>query len=459
MTGTDETGTAAKWRAFRYGPWEDTEVVPRARPDEETRAEMDLPTTLLPVPDDGVVQRPVFDPAATHHVFGMRLGEPNFADTAVGERWYEARRHALHHVLTALSQSPWAGHLVLRGSMLLKEWFGDAAREPGDLDFVVIPETWQLPDDRTDRMLDGIAAAAEALSRRGGPVLLDAHAAVGDEIWSYDRVPGRRLVIPWTAEADGVPAGSVQLDFVFNEHLPAPAEPVEIRGPQGAAPVVVQAASRALSLAWKVLWLVSDRHPEGKDLYDAVLLAESTALPFALLRAVFRGVDDGRYDVHPVLLQTISEIERDWSEFRKEYPHPTGTVASGPYAEHTYVHRLVNALESTFACDDGSGAGAAYRQRAAWFASLTGECAGVLAEHGMEAVQGLLLERSMPFNNSVVVTRELAGGDGCTLREAAAVVAEFRRDHPAVGRRTWLLADPDEVAQELSREETGTSSG
>ncbi|MEU8780123.1 nucleotidyl transferase AbiEii/AbiGii toxin family protein [Streptomyces sp. NPDC048637] len=457
MTGTDETGTAAKWRAFQYGPWEDTAVVPRARPDEVTRAEMDLPATLLPVPDDGVVQRPVFDPAATHHVFGMRLGEPSFADPAVGERWYEARRHALHHVLTAIAQSPWAGHLVLRGSMLLKSWFGDAAREPGDLDFVVVPETWQLADDRTDRMLDGIAAAAEALSHHGGPVRLDAHASVGDEIWSYDRVPGRRLVIPWTAEADGVPAGSVQLDFVFNERLPVPAEPTEIRGPQSTAPVTVRAATRALSLAWKVLWLVSDRHPEGKDLYDAVLLAECTELPYALFREVFRGVDDGIFDRYPVLWESLHRIERDWFELRKEYPDRTGFTTPDPYVEHAYAHRLVAALEPTFAMDDGSGATAAHQQRVAWFASLTAECAGVLAERGMDAVQNLLLERNMPFANTVLITGELSGRDRCALQDAAAVVAAFREDHPAVGRRSWLLADPDEAVRQLSGDETGTA--
>lgn len=270
-------------------------------------------------------------------------------------------------------------------------------------------------------------------------------------------MPGRRLVIPWTAGADGVPAGSVQLDFVFNERLPAPAEPAGIRGPQGTAPVVVHAATRALSLAWKVLWLVSDMHPEGKDLYDAVLLAESAELPFALLREVFRGVDDGCYDRSPVLLRTISETERDWSEFRKEYPPGTGTVAADPYGEHRYVDRLVTALEPTFACGDGSGATAAYRQRAAWFASLTAECAGVLAERGMDAVQDLLLERRIRFENTVVVTRELSGRDGCTLRDAAAVVAEFRRDHPVVDRWPWLFAGPDEAVRELSGGESGTT--
>lgn len=457
MTGTDETGAAAKWREFRFGPWADTAVVPRARPDEATRARMDLPATLLPVPDDGVVQRPVFDPAAAHHVFGMRLGEPSFADASAGARWYAARRHALHHVLAAIAQSPWAGHLVLRGSMLLASWFGEAAREPGDLDFVVVPETWQLADARTDRMLDGIAAAAEELSHRGGPVRLDARAAVGDEIWSYDRVPGRRLVIPWTAVADGVPAGSVQLDFVFNEHLPAPAEPAEIRGPQGTAPVVVRAATRALSLAWKVLWLVSDMHPEGKDLYDAVLLAESTELPFPLLREVFRGVDGGVFDRNPVLPETLRGIERDWSELRKEYPDRTGFTAPGPSVEHEYVQRLVTALEPTFATDDGSGATAAYQQRAAWFASLTAECAGVLAERGMDAVQDLLLEWGAPFGNAVVVTREVSGHDRCALRDAADVVAAFRAGHPTVVRRPWLLGDPDEVVRQLGGDGTGIS--
>ncbi|MFE1177448.1 nucleotidyl transferase AbiEii/AbiGii toxin family protein [Streptomyces sp. NPDC058773] len=454
MTGTGETGTAAEWRAFRFGPWAETAVVPRARPDEATRAQLDLPATLLPVSDDGVVQRPVFDPAAAHHAFGMRLGEPSFADASVGARWYDARRHALHHVLSAIAGSPWAGHLVLRGSMLLASWFGDAAREPGDLDFVVVPETWEPVDERTDRMLDGIAAAAEELSHRGGPVRLDARGAVGDEIWSYDRVPGRRLVIPWTAEADGVPGGSVQLDFVFHERLPAPAEPSEIRGPLGTAPVVVSAATRALSLAWKVLWLVSDRHPESKDLYDAVLLAESTELPHALLREVFRGVDDGTYDRHPVLPETLDALGGDWSELRKEYPDRSAITDPDPRVEYSYLWRLVTALEPTFALDDGRGDTTAYRQRAAWFASLTAECAEVLTERGMDAVQELLIERWVAFDNTVVITRELSGPDRWAVPDAAAVVAAFRRDHPLADRVTWLLADPDEAVRRLTEDGT-----
>ncbi|MFF0199597.1 hypothetical protein [Streptomyces sp. NPDC005017] len=46
-------------------------------------------------------------------------------------------------------------------------------------------------------------------------------------------------------------------------------EPVGLPG--GA---VLRAAARALSPAWKTMWLLNDAHAQGRDLYDAVLLAE-----------------------------------------------------------------------------------------------------------------------------------------------------------------------------------------
>ncbi|MFD9371121.1 hypothetical protein ACFWA6_25935 [Streptomyces sp. NPDC060020] len=68
-------------------------------------------------------------------------------------------------------------------------------------------------------------------------------------------------------------------------------EPVEL-----ACGTVVLAATPALSPAWKVLWPVGDRHPQGKDRYDAVLPAEHCRLPNALapvlveaLRPAFSG--------------------------------------------------------------------------------------------------------------------------------------------------------------------------
>ena len=318
------------WQKLGHGPWSGDKAVPHQELDEATRRALELPPTLRPVHGEAVVQRPVFDPSALHYAKAMRLGNPEFADAATGQRWFAARRRALDLVLAAVADSPWAPHLVLRGSVLLRAWYGEAAREPGDLDFVVEPVTWQLEDQRTEQMLDELARRADLRSRKtGGDIRLDARGAMRDEIWTYDRVPGRRLVIPWTAE--DVPGGTVQLDFVFNESLPAPAVRTSIPRPAGAegdAPLSVRAATRELSLAWKILWLVSDMHPEAKDLYDAELLAEdaTVSLPFELLRTVFRGVDYGYHDRNPLLLDRLSDHvagSTDWTEFAKEYPHLT----------------------------------------------------------------------------------------------------------------------------------------
>ena len=55
--------------------------------------------------------------------------------------------------------------------------------------------------------------------------------------------------------------------------------------------VPVLAASNEESLAWKLLWLFSDFYPQGKDRYDAVLLAERTALRSSLLKTVLEDGD------------------------------------------------------------------------------------------------------------------------------------------------------------------------
>ncbi|WP_030018814.1 nucleotidyl transferase AbiEii/AbiGii toxin family protein [Streptomyces monomycini] len=432
MTSPDRRNTG--WRAFGHGPWPGSAAVPTTPPDEATRSAMDLPATLLPVQGDGVVQPPVFDPSVRHYSRAMRLGDPHFADAATGDRWYAARRHALHHALTAVARSPWADHLVLRGSVLLKAWFGAEAREPGDLDFVVVPPTWNQGDGRTPRMLDDITRTAEELSLRGGPVRLDASGASGDEIWTYDRVPGQRLVIPWTAHDDGVPPGTVQLDFVFNEELPAPAALTEVPGPDGTEPVRIGAATPALSLAWKILWLVTDRYPEGKDLYDAVLLAESAELPFDLLRTVFRDVEGGYHDRYPVLLENLAWTEQDWDEFRKDHPQHDAL------AEHAYVDRLVTALAPTFAFDDGSGASPAYQQRAAWLASLTHECRGILVRQGMDAVQEHLAKPYTPDVSAMVVTAELFNGPlDSRLATAAHAVMSYRLAEAKPGEAERVL--------------------
>jgi hypothetical protein len=320
------------WRQFDGRSTE----VPREPLDERTRELRELPRTLRPVIGDDVRQRAVFDPSLKHFQRAYRAGDPVFDSPERTAAWVRARRAALDAVLTAVSDSPWVDSLVLRGSVLLAGWFGEAAREPGDLDFVVTPVSWRMEDGRTARMLEGIAAAADG---RAG---IKASGMVAEDIWTYDRVPGRRMMLPWSVP--GLPEGQVQLDFVFNERLPAEPEPVEL-----ACGAVVLAATPELSLAWKLLWLVSDAHPQGKDLYDAVLLAERYPLPLELLDEVFRLAGEWPLPNRKVELQDFANLATDaypgteWVHFEAEYPH-LATPGQGPYVE-----RLVEALRPAFA--------------------------------------------------------------------------------------------------------------
>ncbi|MDX2698744.1 nucleotidyl transferase AbiEii/AbiGii toxin family protein [Streptomyces ipomoeae] len=325
---------SGRWDGFGWASAE----IPKEPLDDEIRAAEKLPRTLRPVPGDDVVQRPVFDPALKHYENAYRATDPAFTDPARGDAWRTARRRALHLVLAAIADSPWVDALVLRGSVLMSTWFPDAAREPGDLDFVVVPHTWAIDDERTARMLDGIATAAEALASAHGPQLgISAAGAVVEDIWTYERVPGRRMVLPWSAP--GLPGGHVQLDFVFNEKLPEEPEPVELPG--GA---IVQAATPALSLAWKLMWIINDTYAQGKDLYDAVLLAERHPLPYELLHEVFRLSGEWPYPYREnVLLEDVVEGVGyvEWNHFVVEYPQFADD-------EREFAERLVRAVTPTF---------------------------------------------------------------------------------------------------------------
>ncbi|SEG52153.1 Nucleotidyl transferase AbiEii toxin, Type IV TA system [Thermomonospora echinospora] len=399
----------SRWQDFGFGPWPATGRVPGVAPDEATRRRLDLPRTLRPVPGEGVVQRPVFDPALKQHVKAMRAGEPQFRDERVGARWYAARRAAFDHVLAAIADSRWADHLVLRGSVLLAAWLGPAAREPGDLDFVVVPRSWHIHDGRTQRMFDDIAHRSQELSWPGhlgdSGVQVQANGAVSEEIWTYDRVPGRRLVLPWRAE--GLPPGSVQLDFVFGEPLPRAPEPTTLPRSDGGEPPVLLTATPGLSLAWKVLWLLTDMHPQAKDVYDAMLLAESpegtTPLDARLLRETLVAADTA-YASRPPGIGDLSEAVRsvDWDEFRKEYPD----LPIDPDGMHD---RLLDRLAGAFT-EPVDPPGPEYYRRAGWLAPRIEECRGLLAEQGMAAVRRALAGRVRAVDAAVIVSELLGRG-------------------------------------------------
>ncbi|MET9679511.1 nucleotidyl transferase AbiEii/AbiGii toxin family protein [Streptomyces coeruleorubidus] len=322
------------WQGFGYANTE----IPREPLDDATRRVEHLPKTLRPVPGDDVVQIPVFDPALKQYQNAYRATDPRFDDPERGEAWRAARRQALRLVLAAIADSEWVDALVLRGSVLMSVWFGEAAREPGDLDFVVVPHTWRMEDGRTERMLTGIAEAAQALAdARGREVGISARGAVVEDIWTYERVPGRRMVLPWGAP--GLPGGHVQLDFVFNERLPEEPEPVELPG--GA---IVQAATPELSLAWKLMWVINDMYAQGKDLYDAVLLAERYPLRPQLLHEVFRLSGEWPFPHREkILLEDVVEAVGyvEWNHFVTEYPRFRDD-------EREFAERLVRAVTPAF---------------------------------------------------------------------------------------------------------------
>ncbi|MFD8594134.1 nucleotidyl transferase AbiEii/AbiGii toxin family protein [Kitasatospora sp. NPDC059646] len=331
-----------------------------------------LPSTFRTVDDPRAAQPKVFDPALKQFDNAYRAGEPRFTDPALSAAWYAARRTAMDAVLTAVAGSGWAGHLVLRGSVVLKTWFGDAAREPGDLDFVVTPADWALDDPRTEELFHGLTRAVAASS---GPVRFLAEQTVTEDIWTYERAPGRRLLFVW--EAAGLPAGTLQLDFVFNEQLPVPAETLEV-----VPGAVLNVAGRELSLAWKLLWLTTDMYPQGKDLYDAALLAGSTRLRYEVLRDVFT-TGEAHYAEEPVGPDSVP-TESDWANFAAEYPQLAGE-------ESEHARRLTAALAPTFAEVPDA-------DRAAWWLEgWLGPVRRLTAEEGFAAGQAWLAARRAPF--------------------------------------------------------------
>ena len=306
---------------------------------------IDLPKTFNPTDSTEVAGRPqIFDPALKHYSRAFRPGDPTFASPEAAARWHASRRLATDHVLRALAASPWGEHLVLRGSRLMKAWYGDAAREPGDLDYVVTPATARLAgpwgaDPWAAKLLSGVAAAVGVRPWPRGVAFQMDHVAT-DDIWTYERAEGRRVVFPW--RTPDAPGGAVQVDVVFGETLTEPPTPTAIPTADGDT-VSVLAATAGESLAWKLLWLHTDIWSQGKDLYDAVISAESVYVPRHLLERKFRE------SLEPVTVPTADAFARSrfveqnaWDEFLKEYPWVAGDMT-------VWQGRLTRALAPTFA--------------------------------------------------------------------------------------------------------------
>ncbi|MCX5103885.1 nucleotidyl transferase AbiEii/AbiGii toxin family protein [Streptomyces sp. NBC_00439] len=456
---TSSADGSASWRRL----WAGTPHVPHVPLDEETRRSSELPGTLLPAPA-GMNHPLIFEPALKQFANAYRAGEPVFGDGRddVGRAWHRARRTVLDTVLASIAGGPWGGHLVLRGSVLMATWFGEAARDPGDLDFLFVPQDWAMDDPRSAGLFETIARdAAEAASAARGSVRINAAGLVTEDIWTYDRVPGRRMLLPWTA--DGVPGGTVQLDMVFNETLPSPAVLTELQ-PLGDGPGCrVQAVSPELSLAWKLLWLVTDAYPQGKDLYDAVLLAERTPPGYELVREAF--VLGGTEGLRPPGAWWLYEfgVPTDWEHFTAEYPWVTKSAASycgrlaqalaplleaaerpyGADATHaTHVTDEAYAVDAAYGIDEvDSEVSGRYRLWARWLEPLV-KSTLTAAPEGPAAALGFLAEGGQDgLTAAVVVVREIAGPRHLGLADALAAVLSheggwgYWREHPEACER------------------------
>ena len=267
----------------------------------------------------------VFDPALKHYPAAYVKGPSHDRDMA--RELEVARAPLLRRAVAAIAESA-REHVILRGSIALAAWFPGRARRPHDIDLVVRDPMCKPDDSRARDLIAALhGAVGHALDAAG--IELHADQIALDEIWTYERAEGRRLSFPWTLPWKyGAPIRDVvQIDLVFNEPILVEPrlEPIEREARETGyrdAPAVPSLwfASRPESLVWKLLWLDSDMHPQAKDVYDAVLLAEHTPFSPELARAVF-AAKGGRFDGLGFLDPgSRSSVGLEWRSFAQEYP-------------------------------------------------------------------------------------------------------------------------------------------
>jgi len=283
------------------------------------------PSTLNLESDcQGLARPQVFDPALKQFGRAIRAGEPQFADEALARKWHEARMRVMHHVLDSIARTAAVDHLVLRGSAVMTSWFGDQARRPGDLDFVVTPQSLTLDARESKRLLGDVLSSLDG-SIIDEELWIPADNFSVEEIWTYEKAPGQRVVVPWRSNSSAMD-GTIQLDFVFGEIVPSePTREDVCFGDLGTIDFPV--ASRQQSLAWKLVWLVTDCYAMGKDLYDAVLLAESITPELDLIRETFAAANEGAWDPFDNFMKfRVDSLNVEWDDFLAEYPN-SGTEA------------------------------------------------------------------------------------------------------------------------------------
>jgi hypothetical protein len=269
----------------------------------------------------------VFDPALRQFQFAFVKGEPPQITDGQRHALKWIRKEAIDAGLEAIAESTCADRLVVRGGVTLVEWFPGRARAPKDLDLVVRPES--LAAEAADELLQALIRDLEkSLTRHqfrlGEPAI--------DAIWTYERAEGRRITIPWQS---GAMKSELQVDLVFREPMIEAPVPTEVM--LAGKPRSILFATRAESLAWKLMWLETDNYPQGKDLFDAILLAQATPISVELLRAVFAAKGVAWEEIYE-----SPELVRRWmidlAPFRAAYPEHDADI---PAIEQETLYRTL----------------------------------------------------------------------------------------------------------------------
>ncbi|MEV0033001.1 nucleotidyl transferase AbiEii/AbiGii toxin family protein [Nocardia sp. NPDC050793] len=387
-----------------------------------------------------------------------RLANP-FCDWTTDEGWLAGRRAVIDHILAAVAEYEWSHCLALRGSMLMRTWFGDRAREPGDLDFLVLHERLPIGEVLTDELPVDVARRAAARSRAPGSTVRIDSKVDSEETWYWSHgafgrgwapgMSGWRIVLSWRGNGH---VGTVQVNFVTDEVIceaPRRTDVSRLGPPEASVPL--HAFGREISLAWKVLWLAADAHRDGSpratDLYDAVLLAEQCTLTRELLERAAAAAppesdvydydydeDAGRIEPsYPTLDSMVHAAnDVDWTEFAIARPHLID-------AHDEYVWRFAIAVAPVV--DD---ADTLYPRLLDHCARELATVRNALAAGGMPAAELALAECGSSVVVQLVIVRELLGRTECSLQEAAKHLAAMQ------SVRTTNVEDLQRIATALA---------
>lgn len=256
---------------------------------------------------------------------------------------------------------------VLRGSLLLRHWFGSAARPAGDIDLecFAFRNVEDVPEEQRQYMREGFGEwgeyespvdfakamcryAAESTSyhrwdsNRPTPAIeFQRDDSVNDDenLWVYG-TPGQRFITGWTwrqlgktsqgrLQIDIAQSGRYQLDDIETERI--------VLHPFAAGPFEMLGYSQEMMLAAKLSWIIRSFTPhedgtgrlqwsgEPKDLFDAHLLLTQGTLDSQRFQRAFLAVgleDELNWNDLELVLSAGSALNDSdflgWNTFREQ---------------------------------------------------------------------------------------------------------------------------------------------